>query len=107
MKKLDKIFLGLIVLEILILIPSLLIKNPCGSPCDTHSLIDPFGWDYSRAELYGGCAAVCVETFYPITYQISDILILTILIYLIVLIKNIIVRRSKWTNKQKWTNQYR
>ena len=91
MKKVDKIFLGLILVEIIVLgVLYLVFQNPCGSPCDVDGLLNPLNIFNMSPKL---CAQVCVVTLHPLTYLVADILILTILIYLIIIIKNIIVRR--------------
>jgi len=82
MKTIDKIFIGIIIIELLTLIPFLLIKNPCGSGCAVDDLLNPMNIIGISPKL---CTAVCVETLYPPTYLIADILILTTLIYIIIL----------------------
>jgi hypothetical protein len=77
------LFLELIILAFLYLF----MQNPCGSSCDNHSIINPFGFGEIEQ-----CISVCVQTQHPLFYIISDLLVLTLLLLLILKINE---RRGK------------
>lgn len=83
-RKIDKTLISLIILEILAVLAILAFIEPldCGSPCDNHSLLNPFSM--------GGpafCAHVCVPQTIPhVFYPAVDLLILTTLAYIFYLI---------------------
>lgn len=84
--KIEKIILLIFLLEgILLIVFALFFKNPCGSPCDTHSLLNPFG--EGSPEL---CAQVCVPAHHPWFYPTADALIVKIVIYIIYLVIKLI-----------------
>jgi len=79
MTKINKISLGLLSLESIILaVLYFFFQNPCGSPCDTHSLLNPFGIMPKPPEI---CAPFCAQTLHPLTYLITDLLIITMVFY--------------------------
>jgi len=60
------------------------IKLPCGSPCDPHSFLNPFGIT-DRARQF--CITVCAEDNpLPLFYIAFDITVITIVIYLVFII---------------------
>jgi len=98
-KKMSKgihlIFLTLIILEILLFIfSSTFSTRSCGSPCDTHSLIDPFGYGSKGKECIA--IAMCLPPApHPLTFIMGDLLILTIFAYVILLMTNKIGLKNK------------
>ena len=80
MRNIDKIFIGLIILEVIVLAPFLLVKDSCSSQCRVDGLLNPFNILELSPKI---CTAVCVEGFYPTTYLIADILILTLIIFIL------------------------
>jgi len=80
MKKINFIFPSIILLELILIIIFLLLGNSCGSACDPHGLLNPFGYVLSSGESTE-CIAVCAYTPYPLFYIVVDLLILTIVIY--------------------------
>ncbi len=81
MKKIDKIFISLLMIELILIgILYLFFQNPCGSACSTNSLLNPFG--FGEPDF---CIQICTSTFHPLTYFISDFFILTLIIYSIIL----------------------
>jgi len=80
MKKLDKIFFIIILLELILLTPFLIIKDPCPSPCRVDGILNPLNiFQLSQKT----CLLICEVGYYPITYLIIDFLILTILLYIL------------------------
>lgn len=79
MKKIDKIFILIFALELIVLTPFLFIQNECESLCRVDGLLNPMNIFNLSSEI---CAEVCVRDFYPITFLIIDIIILSILIYI-------------------------
>lgn len=76
MKKIDKIFMAIIILELLVFLPSLFFQDSCASPCSKPSLLNPLGLDSSEA-----CIEVCVESFYTVTYVMLYLIIITLIAY--------------------------
>jgi hypothetical protein len=57
------------------------IKLPCGSPCDPHSFLNPFGIS-DRVGQY--CITVCAEDNpLPLFYLAFDITVITIVVYVV------------------------
>jgi hypothetical protein len=81
MKTIDKIFVLIFALELIVLTPFLFIQNNCESPCRVDGLLNPMNILNLSQEV---CAEVCVKGFYPITFLILDIIILTVLVYVII-----------------------
>ncbi len=68
------------------------LKLDCGSPCDRHSYLNPFGIVNQSGY---GCAAVCAKnTPFPLFYLAFDITVITLVIYLVYRIIKAI-RKSK------------
>lgn len=83
LSKKHKIFIGMIILEVILLtVLYLFFQNPCGSPCSTQGLLDPFGTFENES---GACIQVCVQTQNFWFYPLADLTILTIIAYLIFL----------------------
>ena len=82
--KIHKIFLILVIIEIIsIILFGVLITNKCASPCQTNSFLDPFGRASPKL-----CTQVCVDKPYPAFYLSTDLLIITLVIYLISFLLN-------------------
>ncbi|MCF7910533.1 hypothetical protein K9L16_02570 [Candidatus Pacearchaeota archaeon] len=78
MKKIDKIFLGILGIEILLItILYVFFQNPCGSSCTNYGIFNPFG------EVVESCIQVCVQTQHFLFYPVLDLFILTLVVYLI------------------------
>ncbi len=78
MKKLNKIFIGILVIEfLLVLISGIISYDSCGNACDNKSLLNPFA--NPSGEI---CAQVCKTTFSSITYLSIDLFILTIIVFI-------------------------
>ena len=89
MKKINKVFLILIIIEIIsILLFGVLTTNKCASQCQTNSFLDPFGRASPKL-----CAQVCVDKPYPAFYLSVDLFIITLVIYLIVFLLNKFLER--------------
>ena len=82
----------IILIEIIGVILFSFLTNSCGSACDTHSFLNPFGINNDKNK---ACIAMCVEKPYPIFFWISDLLILTIVIYIIYIAKNYKIKNKK------------
>ncbi len=87
MKKIEKIFIGLIVIEVIILI----ILTSIGpvqypTPCDAsdYSLLDPFNF----FKYDGSCIQTITFGLHPLFYAFMDLFILTLIAYLIYSIFN-------------------
>ena len=93
MKKIHIIFITLIILEFAsLLIIDNFYYNNCGSPCDTKSLMHPFGRENSG----NLCIAVCVpHAPTPLFFIVSDIFIITVIIYAFYLLFLLIKRLRK------------
>lgn len=87
MAKIKKIFLLAIASEILFAVILYFSGSSCGSACDHHSLLNPFGWKLSSG--FDACIQMCVYTPNPWFYLVSDLAIVTIIGYSIYWIKNI------------------
>ncbi len=82
MKKTNLIFLLIILSEVVLSIVFLLLGNPCGSACDPHSLLNPFGYvTPSKDPIAPACHFGCTYTPHPLFYIVADLLILTIIAY--------------------------
>lgn len=86
LKKIDKIFIGLILLEIITLLVTLLFFRTItiSNTCNIWSFTNPFG--FHKEDLICGQAFTTILN--PIIYQLTDLLILTIIIYIIYLVIN-------------------
>ncbi len=84
-KKIHLIFLSLILLEIIFfIISSILLTRDCGSPCDMHSPLNPFGYGHKEECV---AFAMCLPSAqYPLIFIISDLLFFTVLTYIILII---------------------
>ncbi len=77
LKTADKIFIGLILLEIIVLGVSPFLKMPV-SVCTSPSFLNPFG-------LHETCILPAFKQMNMLFYPMADLLILTIITYLIYL----------------------
>jgi len=98
MKKIDWIFIALIVLELLFVIFTVLTPNTCGSACDERaehqSFLNPFG-AYERNASNSGipqCIMVCVVRPNPLFYFSVDLLAITLIAYALYLAKRKFVK---------------
>lgn len=83
MKKANKIFISILIVELILIgILYLFFQNPCGSACNNYSLLNPFG--IGKIE---SCIQVCTQTLHPLIYLFSDLFIITLIIYLLFLLK--------------------
>lgn len=94
MKKVHKIFIGLILIEIIVIIPTLLYGDSCGSLCDPHSIFNPFGVEDQTTKF---CPSVCFWRPHNLFYLIFDILLLTATLYIFTLIIS-----KKFKHKKKY-----
>lgn len=91
-RKVHFIFITLITVEALIVIFSFLFLSDCGSPCDTHSILDPFG---KKLPTTGTpCLTVCIWRPGRFFYPPLNILLLTIFVY----ITFILISKIKYKN---------
>jgi len=87
------IFISIILIEIiLVLIFYFPLGNSCGSACDSHSLLNPFG--YSSEET-GACIMVCAYTPHFVFYIITDLFVVTLALYIVFLITEKIPAKIK------------
>ena len=68
-------------------------RDSCWSPCDPYILLNPFGID--KSDWIGACITSCKYLPNPLFYIITDVLILTIIIYLGIIIYKLIKQRKK------------
>lgn len=80
MKKVNKFFSSIILTEVIVAVILYFIPTKCGSECVEPSLLNPLG-------IEGGMCTLNCVVYQPgiLFYLISDLLILTIIIYLIYL----------------------
>lgn len=83
MKKINLIFIAAFIVELIVILVSYYyLANKCGSACDLHSFLNPFGIGQP-----GFCIQICAYVPHPLFYIFSDLLIITIVIYLIYLFR--------------------
>lgn len=87
MKKTNRIFLIIIVTEVILSIIFLLwmflpinTTGWCGSPCDKTSFLHPFDFLKSKETV---CILICVYKPYPLFYITVDLLVMTLVVYII------------------------
>lgn len=84
-KNFNSVFLSLLGIEITLFLFFFLYQDNCGSACDTHSFLHPFGYtDLNNP--FTICPAACTKIPYPPFYIITDLLIFTAILYSIFLI---------------------
>lgn len=76
MKKTQKIFSGILIIELILVIILSFVKISWPNAC-TPDLLNPFG------RTADACAQVITQTLSPLFYIIADLLILTIIAYII------------------------
>jgi hypothetical protein len=79
MKRINLAFLIIIGIELIFVIFFYLFAIPCGSTCDTHSFLNPFGKSSDGLKL---CPLMCVRKPSPLFYPFADLLIITVAIYI-------------------------
>jgi len=93
MKKIDFVFLLVILLEIILTVISYFLpRNECGSGCGPTGLFRTI-----FLLLIGGnmiCPAVCVSMLNPLFYFVIDFLALTVVVYVVYLV-------IRWAKKRK------
>ena len=81
-KKSKLIFSVIFITEMGFIMLFLILGDKCGSACDPHSILNPFGKENVDKLLYS-CPAVCKYTPHPLFYIFADLFIATAVIYLI------------------------
>ncbi|MEK6875464.1 MAG: hypothetical protein AABX30_02165 [Nanoarchaeota archaeon] len=91
MKKTGKIFIGLIIIELIVFLSLYFVFiDRCASQCSVYRFINPLGIGSPKT-----CIQTCITAPNQYSYLAGDVLILTIFIYLIYLLIKSLTRAER------------
>ncbi|MDD5022918.1 MAG: hypothetical protein PHU63_01995 [Candidatus ainarchaeum sp.] len=80
--KIDKVILILLIIGALFTILAYFGGNSCGSACDNHSFLNPFG----IGETPESCITLCVYTPNPYFYILFDMTVILAIVYCLIIV---------------------